>query len=408
MYNLENLTYENCLKIIETNENFKMKTTNIEGTEIIQMTYHLAGFEDFSNPFRFSGKDKIEKLDGFEIRGLTFVKREDGTYQRFLMLRKFFNINQTIGNFVEDLKDFKIVRIQDKLDGSLIRFISLNNGKIIPKTKFDLDNDQTELSNKVVESNDNLKNFIKDTIDQNLSANFELISPMNRIVLDYKETELRLLQLRDEITGEHYNIYEHPLVQKYNVPCTKEILNDGDTLEDWVEWAKNTKNKEGVIHLFENGHMAKHKTDWYFATHRAVSSNTLKENILIESVCEDVIDDILSQIPLEHKEKRDLVEKVAHRVSNYINHSSKLAFETVKNEFNPENKKEFAVKYQKHPHFGAFMALTKNNSIDKAEKYIQEYILKNYRNYEKAKEWVDSLPDNYKQEIIKNNELNMN
>lgn len=118
----------------------------------------------------------------------------------------------------EDVKDLKIVRIADKDDGSAIRFMRIN-GKLVAKTKFSFEAEQTEMAMTVVNSNDKLKAFINKTLDLGLVALFEIVSPFNKVVLSYNETSLRLLQIREEDTGNYLDIYNHDLVKEFDIVC---------------------------------------------------------------------------------------------------------------------------------------------------------------------------------------------
>jgi len=116
----------------------------------------------------------------------------------------------------DDVKDLEIVRIANKEDGSAIRFFMLN-GELAAKTKFSLESEQVGIAMQVVENDAKLKTFILKTLEDGLAALFEIVSPLNKIVLSYNETALKLLQLRDEETGEYLNIYENDLVKEFDV-----------------------------------------------------------------------------------------------------------------------------------------------------------------------------------------------
>jgi len=119
----------------------------------------------------------------------------------------------------DDLKDLEVERVANKEDGSAIRFFILN-GELRAKTKFSLEAEQAEIAMKVVENDARLKAFILKTLEKGLAALFEIVSPLNKIVLSYQETSLRLLQLRVEATGEYLNIYDNELVKEFRVLTT--------------------------------------------------------------------------------------------------------------------------------------------------------------------------------------------
>lgn len=118
----------------------------------------------------------------------------------------------------DDIKDLKLLRIADKEDGSAVRFLRIN-GNLMAKTKFSFEADQVHLAMNVVNANNELKKFINKTLDNRLVALFEIVSPFNKVVLSYNETSLRLLQLRDEETGEYLDIYNNDMVKQHNIVC---------------------------------------------------------------------------------------------------------------------------------------------------------------------------------------------
>ena len=87
----------------------------------------------------------------------------DGEYSRILMLHKFFNLNQCIAYLYEDLSPCQIKAIQDKRDGSMIRFLRLPNGEIIAKTKMDFNNAQTALANRLLSEDKGLYDFVSES-----------------------------------------------------------------------------------------------------------------------------------------------------------------------------------------------------------------------------------------------------
>lgn len=104
---------------------------------------------------------------------------------------------------IEDIKDKKITRVQEKLDGSVISFVKLPNGKIVAKSKMSFDSEQAKMAQEIFDNSWELISMVETIMGDDKTAIFELISPFNQIVLPYNETELRLLQIRDNKTGEY-------------------------------------------------------------------------------------------------------------------------------------------------------------------------------------------------------------
>ena len=169
------LSYEECLKITKNNNAFYEAKHTVEGCEVSMFDYYIANPTDFKDPLSDGS------LNAQDMRGLTYIHTEDGP-KRFLHLHKFFNLNQCEDYLLDNLKDYTVTRVQDKLDGSLIRFVRFPNGKIRAKSKMSFESSQAKEAQKLLEEDENLYNFVSDTLDQGLAAIFEYVSPFNRIV----------------------------------------------------------------------------------------------------------------------------------------------------------------------------------------------------------------------------------
>jgi hypothetical protein len=143
-------TYEDCVKICEENDNliFFEKKYVIDNYKISCFNYRLADLNHFMNPI----KDNIN-INAFELRGITFIFNEDGSlYKRYLLLDKFFNLNQTEISLYDKVKDLEIESIYVKEDGSLITFIKLPNDRIVCKSKMSFDSTQAIHSMELLSS----------------------------------------------------------------------------------------------------------------------------------------------------------------------------------------------------------------------------------------------------------------
>lgn len=286
----------------------------------------------------------------------------------------------------DDIKDLEIVRVANKEDGSAVRFLMLN-GKLVAKTKFSLEAEQTDLAMAVVNANPQLKNFILKTLDLGLAALFEIVSPLNKIVLSYNKTSLRLLQLRDEETGEYLDIYNHPLVSGYNVLCAEqESLH---TLEEMFELSEKVENKEGWVVTFTNGKMAKIKTFWYMRLHNLLEDG-MKENKLVQKILDEEIDDILSFLPVDAIEEREFINDLTDVVVSHVNHIANEAY-TKFNENIDLSRKDFVMKFRKDPLFYFMTKLFDENTIEYVEKFIIDKVKKDCFRLEKAKTYLQKL-----------------
>lgn len=381
-------TYEQCNAIAEHNSAFLRKEEVIGETRIVQFNYMLASYQDFA-------KEYFPGVNAFELRGLTFIRRSDGRWERQLMLHKFFNLNQTFGYMYDDVKDKKILRVQDKKDGSLIRFVRLNDGTVLAKSKFSFQSEQAIEANKIYAADGKFRSLVDWTLDHRIAAMFEFVSPFNRIVLNYAETDLVLIQMRSEETGEYVvNIGEQAYPMLYDWRCkvaAEERQNK--TLDEYISWAATAENVEGVVITFDDGHMMKLKTDWYFRMHKLLTEHVNRENVVIAFVLNEQIDDVISQIPLENVEERNMVEEIARLVTNFINNTARKVYDLVDYEYTG-NRKRFAVRHNRDDYFGIMMKVIDmgdGQSYEKTAELVKEFVAKNTRTLEQARVFVNTL-----------------
>jgi len=360
------------VNIVKNNEAFYMKETFVNNNPVYIFSYRLATYQDF------------EKYNAYELRGLSFVK-ENNKYKRYIALNKFFNVNQNEGWMESNLKNKKIIQLENKFDGSMISFILVND-KVIAKTKMDLKSIQAVSVNKMLKENNKLYKFIYDCLKNNIMPIFEFVSPFNQIVLQYKKSDIILLQLRNMIDGSYidFNTIDIPnfITKKENF----ELLN----LEKILELKHTTEKIEGWVLTFEDGQMAKCKTDWYMNLHGLIGDNVLAENILIKTILNDNIDDILAELN-KTSEKRKFIEKVINLINNYYDHKIKsienlrcLYFDIFL-----ENKKEFALTYNQDENFGIVMKSLKDKDI--IPKLLKDYILRKTYKLNEAKRFLEKI-----------------
>lgn len=372
------LNKEQCDIIVENNKAFYRKDHVIQGYNVVVYNYRLASISDFENPVPDSG------LKAYEMRGLTFIQQEDGSWERFLALSKFFNYGETIGWMPQDLENKQITSIHEKLDGSLIHFISLPNGEFVAKTKQVFDSPQAIAANRMIKENEDLHTFVWKADIENFMPIFEYTAPDNQIVLPYQKEELRVIQLRNSLTGEY--IPYHGVCSSFNVPCAEKI-NLIRTVSDLVYYQSVTKGQEGWIANME-GKLVKFKTDWYFQQHKAKDSLLRNDSSLLELVLSENFDDAISIMDDSFSELKETL----NRKANYIRHwfNEQLIWvengvtgynELYKNIYSfrdgyKEFKKEFIQQYKTHPWFHVIIQVAEKGKD--ADKVLREAILKKY------------------------------
>jgi len=357
--------YNECLEICEKSDGiFYESKSNIDGYDISIFNYRLTTYNDFVT------------YNAFELRGITFVFNTDGSvYKRFLLMEKFFNVNENESTLFDVIKDKKVKSVYLKEDGSIISFIELPNGKIAAKSKMSFESEQAIMAQKLFESNGNINKFVKDCISKDLSPIFEYVGPMNRVVVKYNNSDLILLRLRDNKTGEYLSIDGYDLSKPMSFKFT---------LSDLMSLKSSLESIEGWIVEFVDGQKVKIKTDWYHSLHRILTDYSNREDYLIDMILNDKIDDVLSVLDYG-SESRLFVEGVLDTTNRkFLEISNEI--DKVLSTYDGD-KKLFALEYKDHKLFGLMTQVIIGK--DKMD-LIKEFILKKSYRLFGAREWLNS------------------
>jgi len=382
-------TYDDCLEICSVeNSPFYESKYLIDGFPISIFNYRLAQFKDFDNPL----PNNIN-IKAFEMRGLTFVFNKDGSlFKRFLLLEKFFNLNQVPNTMYSIVKNYKIKFINNKEDGSIASFIQLPSGKIIGKSKMGFDNDQAKGINKIYKTREDINAFVNWCISNNISPIFEYVAPSNRIVIRYIEEDLILLRMRNNDTGKHLNIKD--FLDKIGTIRIAPFEDDYKDLDTLIELTAKQIDKEGVIVQTEDEYgkdfFFKLKTPWYMSLHGLLTDDIYREHIIIGYILDEKIDDVLGQIPVEQHDARERIEKIIKIVKEQVDIKVKDIEKSYQKFLDMEsNRKDYAILYnKKDTNFGYVMALDKGRDIYDISK---EYIREKTKRLLMAREWLKKI-----------------
>jgi T4 RnlA family RNA ligase len=287
----------------------------------------------------------------------------------------------------EDLDTKKIVRVQNKEDGSIISFIRFKNGKIRAKSKMSFISEQAQMAQELLDTDEQLHEFITRCLDEDLNPIFEVVSPFNQIVVPYENTELRLLQVRMECGTYVSNLSN---AKAFNIIVAEHLDLDVFTLKHMLDLKKtSTEDIEGWVITFEDYQMCKIKTDHYLRLHGLIGPDMFRENLLIEAIINNTIDDVISALPIGVK--RDRVITLTDKVQKYYNHLIGSYNELLEEYKQLNSRKDFAIKYSRHPLFSALMKTLHISSTSAVEKAVKETITNKCNTLSKAKEFIDSL-----------------
>lgn len=231
-----------------------------------------------------------------ECRGLIFDKATGTLLRR--PLEKFDNYGE---RFSQDNCDWgKEHIVTDKRDGSMIAPF-INNHSVRLATRAGITEHSIRAEDLLTFSvADGCRHLIAD----NCTPIFEWTSPDNRIVLDYKESELRLLRIRNMKTGKYMEWEAVEFWAGYMGVKTVDRFHGLFVSPEWIERQRAVGvGVEGfVIFWPHNSFSVKVKTDEYTQMHRAVSYFE-RENMVLPIVLDQQYDDLLPALS-EDRQKR--------------------------------------------------------------------------------------------------------
>jgi len=179
------------------------------------------------------------------------------------------------------------------------------------------------------------------------------------------------------------------------------ILPHKGTVLDFLLKNKETSQDpiEGWVITFEDGQMAKIKTDKYMQLHGLIGPDAFRENLLVKTILDGNIDDVISA--LVPGAKRDRIVSLEEIVTKHFNHQV-VEFKELRRKYFQdfdENRKEFALTFSPKgstPHimFGSVMKTLNTSFRDveaTAEKAVKDYIESQCNGLGKAQDYLKGL-----------------
>jgi len=191
------------------------------------------------------------------------------------------------------------------------------------------------------------EHFGKNWADLNLCFTFELVSPYNKVVIDYPETKVYLLSMREmdtlhEISGDVVRTFGKinglNLPQEYKLSNEKEFCELVESMPD---------GHEGIVVRDMYNERVKIKTKRYFELHRMVNNGVITIERIVELIKANDYEELLAYYP----EMTEKFTKIMYQIQ-----SADAYIKRVKAEVNTckkfqANRKDFAefAKQQKIP-----------------------------------------------------------
>ncbi len=350
--------YNKLIKLVNNCEAFFYKDI-VKDDEIYRIfNYRIASYTDFLN----SG--------ALECRGHMFnITDKKNIKLVCLPLTKFFNLNENPFTMDIDLSNVKNITL--KMDGSIISTF-LHKGEIEFKSKSALNSPVVEWTKEFfsLPGNKNFKSIASEITKKGYTVNFEYVSPKNRIIIPYKETNLIVLHIRKISTGEYVPI-RHFRTYKYYDELIKHTVKTLDIPKHKILDVYNRTDIEGIVMELNNKQFIKLKTFSYVNLHKTKES--LSDKHIVECVLNKNSDDLKILFTNDTKIINNIVE-----IENVIISAYNKIVNTVEQFYRDNNvldQKSYALKAKSELkevfHLGMELYHNKLPNYNK-------YILKNY------------------------------
>lgn len=259
---------------------------------------------DFNEPICLEARGLIlDSLDNFKVVRMAF--------------KKFFNLGE---GFAARL-DWDTAVATEKIDGSIMS-VWFARGKWHLSTNGTIDAFKAELNGvgpyktfgELFESvlplswfENNVSNYFA-----HMCYTFELVSPYNKVVIDYPETKVYLLSIRNMNTLVEYPLDEvAEFAKRFNLTMPQfYYMNDEAGFRRLVE--QMPEGHEGIVVRDENGERVKIKTLLYFEMHRAKNNGVITLERIVDLIRANDHYEFLSYFP----EYQSVFDDVKRQIDN--------------------------------------------------------------------------------------------
>jgi len=347
---------ENCIRLVNTIESFISKIEEVDNNKIITFSYRHPTYDDFNREYARNLRSITFDLESKECLVLSF--------------HKFFNYNENPFTLPEYVSKWTPIKVNDKIDGSLILFYIINN-KLYCKTKFNAFSDQSILAMDIVNSNPELKEKIYNIVMSGYTPMFELVHPDDPHVILYQNRHLYYLMSRNRKTGEYHY---HNELGKFETPDEYQLtLND--IINDITK--ADIKDKEGFVIYFSNKEMVKFKYIQYVANHNIISNTCYTYEKVAEMYFNETIDDVLGIVTpalKEEIEKKLRIIKIEYL--KFINEIKDIYNRIISSAKTELTRKDFALTAEKfdRKYFPHLMNMFISKGVCEFNKINQQFI----------------------------------
>lgn len=270
---------------------------------------------------------------GLEARGI-IVKNYNGTYVEVCHgLNKFFNMEEPNAAKLDWEHGFSVL---EKMDGTNIR-LWYDEGEWHISTLGTIFADNDEYGIMFKKACSDFVSYVAE-LDPSYTYVYELVGPLNRIVVRYDKTAAYFICKRNLKTG------AESLVSLEALRCGIRAIPAYNAKNKWdaIQLRKKLpENVEGMVVCDSHFNRVKLKTDWYLELHRVRGNGVCNIKRVVKLWQLEGLDDFIAAFP----EYNEFVEPIMNEIRTLIN-DSEVAFHSLTKEEMP--RKIFAAKVQQY------------------------------------------------------------
>lgn len=315
MNNYQQQLWDDLMSLVQANEAFYFADQYVGEQKYRIFNYRLASYSNWLIPGALECRGVMFRIEGDDYDAVPIRLAS-------LPMEKFFNLYEN--PFTENLDLTQVYMIEDKADGSLISTYLDDNDNLLLKTKGSLASDQAMSAMAWLEMMQPLKAELLEFANADRTVNMEWVAPNNRIVLGYEVAELRVLNIRHNLTGEYL---DKKTIENLSVGAYPNILAQWTSqteVDDPVSFVASIPDMVGiegyVVRLAPSGQRVKIKTTWYLALHRT-KDNINSPRRLFEAVLEETTDDMRTLFhddPLAIQTIQEMEDFVAEKYNHMV------------------------------------------------------------------------------------------
>lgn len=306
--------YSQLMTLVENSKNDKRPTFVYKDVPCVDnshityriFNYQLPKYQDFL------------KEGAMQCRGTMFVldKKNNTVQLASLPMDKFFGLGEnpsTMNLSFEDIKEAYV-----KVDGSLLSTYIRYDGSLGFKSKSEPVFAFSNLVEEYLSNHEALKaDLLQMTVD-GYTVDLEFVSTENRVILEYKESALHILNVRNRETGDYVDFRDLNFLSKY--PYISNYLVKSMPISEFKDLNNNNKllslqNIEGAVVRLHDGRLVKIKTEWYMSQHNYVNIQDFSKagKKLFMVVMNEATDELRSLLHYRNKSPNfKLEEKLAY------------------------------------------------------------------------------------------------